>query len=71
MIYAYLIIYGNEQSLSVTLIFAICWLLNVHGGYLGVHPSWRPISDVRANVSPCPSLHIKHFHSGQLLAFSA
>ena len=38
------------------LIFAICWLLNIYGGYLGVHPRWRPIVDVRANV-----------HSGQAI----
>ena len=45
---------SQKKSLSVMLIFAICWLLNICGGYLGLHPSWRPIVDVRANVSLCP-----------------
>ena len=44
----------NKKSLSVMLIFAICWLLNIYGGYLGVHPHWGPIVDTRANVSLCP-----------------
>ena len=37
MIYAYLIImYGNEQKgvLSVMLIFAMCWLLNIYVWWL-------------------------------------
>ena len=59
MIYVYsIIIYGNKQKwvklLSVTLIFAICWLLNIYGGYLGVHPRWKPIVDARTNVLLCP-----------------
>ena len=83
MLYMYsIIIYGNEQKwvklLSVTLIFAICWLLNIYGGYLGVHPHWKPIVDARMYQRFALSIHhnytaahIKYFHSGQLVAFSA
>ena len=66
MIYAYLIIiYGNQQkykvkSLSVTLIFAPRWLLNIYGDYLGVHPRWRPTVDASANVSLCPFTILLH-----------
>ena len=59
MIYAYLIIYGNEQkyakSLSVMQIF--CYTLateHLYGSYLRVHPRWRRIADACANVSLCP-----------------
>ena len=48
----HVVIYGNEQmyvkSLSVMLIFAICWLLNIYGGYLGVHHPWWPIAEALA-----------------------
>ena len=44
------------------LIFAIYWLLlrNIYGGSLGVHPRWRPIVDVCANISLCPFTILLH-----------
>ena len=42
------------------LIFAICWLLNIYGGYIAVHPCWRPIVDACTNVSLCPFTILLH-----------
>ena len=38
----------------------LCCLLNIHGGYLGVHPRWRPTVDAHANVSLCPFTILLH-----------
>ena len=51
------------------LIFAICGVMNIYGGYVGVHPHWRPIVNAHANVLLCP--HIKYFRLDQLVTFSA
>ena len=76
MIYVYLIIiYGNKQKIAFSHDHTICWLLNIYGDYLGVHPCWRPVADTRANVSLSfhftAAPHIKRLCSGQLIAFFA
>ena len=43
------------KSLSVMLIFAICWQLNMYGGYC-----WRPIVSPCANISLCPFTILLH-----------
>ena len=55
--------------LSVTLIFAICWLLNIYGGYLWVHPHWRRIVDTRVNVSLCPFTTYQTLSLGSTCSF--
>ena len=42
------------KLLSVILIFAVCWLLNIYSGYLWVHHCWRLIAEVCANISLYP-----------------
>ena len=44
------------KFLSVMLIFSICWLLNIYGGYLWVHHCWRPTAKMHANVLLCLQL---------------
>ena len=74
--------YGNKQkeALSVTLIFAMCWLLNIYVWWLlrsSYIPTGGPLLTLVPNVLLYPFIsytappHIKQFCSGQLVGFFA
>ena len=57
------------------LIFDICLLLNIYGGYLGVHRPWWPIVEAHAISLFILTLLLHRistfFYLSQLVAFSA